>query len=104
KRRETSAVAVGRILAIVVGPGKGPSVAALGLADNRFLRCPRNAGDDLAWRIRSGSGLLGAFGDRIEERLEKDLHALVVISSKHVTSVLGFRRERFAIADHNQIS
>src|SRR5262249_50264470 len=52
ERLEPPAVAVGRVLAAVVGPGERPVVAARGLADDRFLRRPVDARDHLAGRVR----------------------------------------------------
>src|SRR5262249_21522116 len=76
---------------------------AAGPADDRFFRRPGYARDDLARRVRGGTGLPGAVGDRVDERLEEDPHALVVKGFKHVSWVLGLGRERFAVADHDQV-
>ena len=45
----------------------------------------------------------GRVGDRVDDRLEEDLHALVVKGFKHVLGVLWFRRERLAVADDDQV-
>src|SRR5262249_4513706 len=100
---ETPAVAVGRVLVAVVGPGERPVVAAFGLADDRFLGRPGEAGDYLARRVGGGAGLLRTAGDRVDDRLEEDLHALVVKGFKHVPGVLRFRREGFAVADDDEV-
>src|SRR5205085_1831266 len=54
---EAPAVAVGRVLTAVVGPGERPVVAAPGLADDRFPGRPGEARDGLARRVRGGPGL-----------------------------------------------
>src|SRR5262249_10261080 len=104
---ETPAIAVGRVLVVVVSPGERPVVAALGLADDRFLGCPGDVRNGLARWGRGGPLPLGSWGEgvighRVDERLEQDLHALVVKGFKHVLGVLWFRRQRFAVADHDQ--
>src|SRR5205823_7599783 len=102
ERLEPPAVAVGRVL-VVVGPRERPIVAALGCTEDRFLGCPGEARDGLARRVRGGARWLRTVGDRIDYRLEEDLDALVVKGCEHVLGVLWFRRERVAVADHDQV-
>ena len=69
KRLEAPAVTVRRVEPVVVTPGDGPVVAALGQAPDRRGRCPLDAPDDRARRTRRlGFGLLHRRDDRIEER------------------------------------